>query len=260
MNLTVEHLSFSYHRHAVLKDVSFSLEQGELLCVLGPNGVGKSTLFRCILGLQRGYTGRVLLQKEDTGHLPPKVLAKKIAYIPQYSTPAFQYSVFHTVLMGTTSQLTTLSSPGERQECAALDALERLGIAHLGDRNIGTLSGGERQLVLIARALAQNANLLVMDEPTASLDYGNAVRVLEMVRELTGQGYGVILSTHDPSHALRYANRALILNHGQVQSFGVPEVSVTAQTLSEAYGVPIQVEELNLNGVHHRVCIPSVSG
>ncbi len=257
MILTADHLSFSYHKTPVLRDVSFSLSQGQVLCVLGPNGVGKSTLFRCILGLQKGFGGQAALDGADVRQLSPRELARRIAYIPQFSAPVFRYTVLDTVLMGTTAQLNLLSSPGEAQERAALAALDRLGIAHLKDRTAETLSGGERQLVLIARAMAQNTPLLVMDEPTASLDYGNAIRVMEIVRSLASDGYGIMLSTHDPDQVLRSATHALILSDGCVRSFGPPETAVTAEVLSQVYGTPIQIASLPVGGTLQQVCVPA---
>lgn len=256
MKLEAEHLAFSYGKRQVLHDISLTLDQGQVLCVLGPNGVGKSTLFRCVLGLQRGYRGSVRLDGREVSTMRPKELARCIAYIPQFSASVFQYSVLHTVLMGTTSQLNTMASPGEAQEKAAMAALERLGIAHLKDRSADTLSGGERQLVLIARALAQNSPLLLMDEPTASLDYGNAVRVMEMVDSLAKEGYGIILSTHDPDQVLCWGTQALILQEGRVAAFGPPEEAVTETLLSQVYGVPIHIDTLMVDGDCHRVCIP----
>ncbi len=257
MKLTVEHLSFSYRKTPVLQNISFELEQGHALCVLGPNGVGKSTLFRCVLGLQSGCQGRILLDGDSVEHLAPRELARRMAYIPQFSAPVFRYSVLDTVLMGTTSQLGALSSPGEAQQRAALDALDHLGIAHLKDRTVGTLSGGERQLVLIARALAQNAPLLVMDEPTASLDLGNAIHVMEMVDALAREGYGIMLSTHDPNQALRYGTHALVLGEGTVQSFGPPESAITAEVLSRVYGLPMTIASVPTGGAPLRICIPA---
>ena len=255
MKLTAEHLSFSYRRKAVLHDVSFSLEQGQVLCVLGPNGVGKSTLFRCILGLLKHYSGNVLLDDRQASGLTQRELARRIAYIPQFSAPVFQYSVFHTVLMGTTSQIGSFATPGKAQEELAMQALETMGIAQLKDRPVGMLSGGERQMVLIARALAQNSPLLVMDEPTASLDFGNSIRVMEMVRRLADKGYGIILSTHNPDLALRYGTHALVLNEGRVCSFGSPEQAITPQLLSRIYGVDVDI--LPVAGCQQRVCIPA---
>ena len=257
MKLTVDRLSFSYRRKPVLHDVSFTLEQGQVLCVLGPNGVGKSTLFRCLLGLQKKYTGKVLLDDRDALDLSQRELARRIAYIPQFSSPVFQYSVFHTVLMGTTSQLGAFATPGRAQEALAMEALEKMGITQLKDRPVGMLSGGERQMVLIARALAQNSPLLVMDEPTASLDFGNSIRVMEMVKSLVDQGYGIVLSTHNPDLALRYGTHALVLDEGRVGSFGPPEQAVTPQLLTKIYGADVEI--LPVSGCDQLVCVP-VSG
>ena len=256
MKLTAEQLSFSYGKRKVLDGVSFELRQGEVLCVLGPNGVGKSTLFRCGLGLLRSYTGSVRLGEEEVRLLRPAELARRIAYIPQTSVPVFDYTVFHTVLMGTTARLGPFASPGKQQEAAAEAALERLGIPQLRDRPVGALSGGERQLVCIARALAQDSPLLVMDEPTASLDYGNTVRVMELIRGLAENGYGILLSTHDPDQVLRYATRVLVLGGGGVRSFGPPEEALTPALLSELYGVPIEIAQVRTEGGLHRVCVP----
>lgn len=260
MKLETEHLSFFYGKRQILNEISLTLEPGQVLCVLGPNGVGKSTMFRCILGLQKGYHGSIRLDGREVSTMKPRELAHCIAYIPQSSTSVFSYSVLHTVLMGTTSQLNTMANPGEAQERAALAALERLGIAHLKDRSADTLSGGERQLVLIARALAQDAPLLLMDEPTASLDYGNAVRVMEMVASLAREGYGVILSTHDPAQVLSWGTKAVILQDGKVAAYGTPETAVTEPMLSQIYGVPVRIASVMVDGDRHRVCVPLKRG
>ena len=257
MTLTVEKLSCAYRQKQVLQEVSFTLPQGEVLCVLGPNGVGKSTLFRCVLGLKQPSAGRIMLDGTDIRRLAPRELARRIAYIPQFSAPAFRYTVLDLVLMGTTARLNLLSSPGQKERQAAEEALERLGIAGLRDRTVDTLSGGERQMVLIARALAQQTPFLIMDEPTASLDYGNAVRVMEMVCSLAKDGYGIMLSTHDPDQVLRYAGRVLVLGEGRVRSFGTPETAMTAEILSSIYRTPIQIASLPTGSGTHRVCIPA---
>ncbi|HWQ58337.1 MAG TPA: ABC transporter ATP-binding protein [Clostridia bacterium] len=237
MKLTVSHLSFGYGPHAVLRDVSFEAKPGELLCVLGPNGVGKSTLFRCILGLLADYRGNILIGGRDAGKLSPRARANFVAYIPQSHYPAFNYSVFEMVLMGATRELSALATPGARQREGAQTALSQLGIEDLAYRGFARLSGGEQQLVLIARAIAQKAEILVMDEPTANLDYGNQLRVLERVRGLSREGYAVLLSTHNPQHALMYADRILALHEGAVLADGAPDDTLTEELLMRLYGV-----------------------
>ncbi len=236
MTLTVENLSFGYGSREVLRDLSFTAQGGELLAVLGPNGVGKSTLFRCLMGLERRYRGRILLDGTDLSALPPRARAHRAALIPQVHPLSFRYRVFDMVLMGTSHGLSPLALPGEREKAAARAALERVGIDGLAERPFDQLSGGEQQLVFIARALAQQAGMLLMDEPTASLDYGNRLRVLGVARDLARDGYTVLLSTHDPQHALWFANRAMALQDGRILALGAPREVVTADLLCRLYG------------------------
>ena len=236
MSLSVRDLTFAYRKTPVLDHVGFDAEPGELLAVLGPNGVGKTTLFRCVFGEQKRYTGSIELDGTDVRMLSPRELAHRIAYIPQTHAPAFRFSVLDTVLMGTTHMLSTFALPGKAQERAAMDALERIGIAKLTDRSFDTLSGGEQQLCYVARALAQQARILLMDEPTASLDYGNQWNVLSAVKSLAAEGYTVLLSTHDPQHALRFADRVLALKDGCTAAFGSTEKVLTPQLLETLYG------------------------
>lgn len=239
MNLEVRHLSFSYGAHEVLKDISFDLQPGEFLSVLGPNGVGKSTLFRCILGLLTDYQGEILSDGESLKHMPRREMARRIAYIPQINRPTFGYTVLDTVLMGTTRQVSMFSQPGREQIAAARKALERVGAAHLTERDFSFLSGGEQQLVLVARAIAQQAEILIMDEPTSALDFGNQLRILQLVKELAGEGYGVLLSTHNPQHALSFATRILALSDGKVAALGKADEVLTPALVKQLYHVDV---------------------
>lgn len=256
LELKINQLSFGYRGQQVLREVSFSVRSGELMCLLGPNGVGKSTLFRCILGGNSGYQGEILLDGRNIRSLKQRQLAQWIGYIPQSSVPVFGYSVYETVLMGTTASLGTLQNPGRIQRQAAQEAIDRMGIAHLSGRSVAELSGGERQLVMIARALAQKARFLLMDEPTANLDYGNQLRVMQMVRELARQGYGTLISTHSPEHALQYADRVLVLKEGQVLCCGEPEQVLDAPTLSRTYDVPLRVHQVQTGRRSYRFVLP----
>jgi len=240
MILTVENLTFSYaERDMVLQNVSFSLSTGELTALLGGNGAGKTTLFRCILGSLTKYSGRVVLDGRDCRTIPQREMARHIAYIPQTHRPTFGYSVLDTVLMGTARQMGTLQQPGKKQEEIAFAAMERLRITHLARRNFAHLSGGEQQLVLIARAIAQQAELLILDEPTASLDYGHRLHLLEQVRSLSAEGYGILMSTHDPQHALTYADRLLALHGGTLAADGRPDEVLTPVLMERLYGVRV---------------------
>lgn len=237
--LEIRSLSFSYGERKVLDDISFSLEKGQLLSVLGPNGVGKSTLFRCILGLNQGYSGSIILNSQEASSMTAREIASHVAYIPQSHYPAFNYSVFDMVLMGTTNRVGLFSSPGKRERESAMKALEQLNIADLAERSYMRLSGGEQQLVLIARALAQEAKLLMMDEPTSNLDYGNQNRVMQQVRFLADSGYTVILSTHNPQQALLYAHQVLAMKDGRAAAMGSPDDVMTQQLLRKLYGVEV---------------------
>ena len=243
MSIVVQDLRFRYSLKEVLRGVSFSGESGQLLAVLGPNGVGKTTLFRCILGLQTHYMGKILIDGADSRTFSARELAHQIAYIPQTHGMAFSYSVQDMVLMGTTHNVSAMSVPKQKELDAASAALEQLGISHLTHQNFSKLSGGEQQLVLIARALAQNARTLLMDEPTASLDYGNQSLVLRQVRALADDGYTIFLSTHNPQHALWYADRALALFDGAMEAFGAPSEIVNAALIHRLYGVDVVMIE-----------------
>ncbi|MBQ8851185.1 MAG: ABC transporter ATP-binding protein [Oscillibacter sp.] len=234
--IEVRGLSVSYGDRKVLQNVSFSLRKGEFLSVLGPNGAGKSTLFRCLLG-SLGYSGSITVEGKDLRALPPRRRAEKLAYIPQSHRPTFGYSVLDTALMGTTRHLSPFLSPGKEQVAAAREALRRVGAGHLEEREFSRLSGGEQQLVLIARAIAQGSDILVMDEPTSSLDYGNQLRILELVRSLSREGYTLLLSTHDPQQALRFADRVLALEGGTVAAEGETHAALTPSLLRRLYGV-----------------------
>lgn len=254
MGIEIKNLSFSYGDRQVLQNISFRVEQGEFLSILGPNGVGKTTLLRCMLGLHSGCTGQVLVDGVDIRTLSPREAARHIAYIPQSSRPVFNYSVSAMVLMGRTGALAPYQSPGREDREICHWALEKVGISHLSDRCFHRLSGGEQQLVLIARALAQKAPILVLDEPTANLDFGNQHLLLRQAQALAREGYAVIQTTHNPEQSYRYSDKILALRDGQILMEGPPETVLTGETLGALYGV--EVEVVSLDGDRCRVCIP----
>lgn len=237
--LEIRSLAFSYGSHEVLKDISFTAEKGELLCILGPNGAGKSTLFKCILGLLKGYSGSVTVDGKAVAELNSKERARQLAYIPQATKPAFAYTVLEMVTMGLNVQLDGFRSPGEKERNIAREALATMGVAHLSDRNYTMLSGGEQQLVLIARAIAQGAKILVMDEPTSSLDYGNQMRVQRSLKKLAEDGYTIIQSTHNPEQTYLFADRIVCIKDGCVYSQGKPAEVLTEQMIKDLYGIEV---------------------
>lgn len=256
MSIEVKNLNFSYGDRQVLHDISFSAHKGEFLSILGPNGVGKSTLFRCVLGLLSGYTGQVLVDGIDARTFSVREAAKHIAYIPQSSHPAFHYSVFDIVLMGRTSGLSPFCSPRKKDAEKCHWALEKIGISHLADRCFHRLSGGEQQLVLIARALVQDAPILMLDEPTANLDFGNQLLVLEQARSLAREGYTVIQTTHHPEQSYMFSDRILTIHKGRVLKEGTPAEVLTEDTIRTLYGVDVEVVSLYQDNA--RICVPKV--
>lgn len=253
MSVTIQNLCFSYGESPILQDVSLNTKYGEFISVLGPNGAGKSTLFRCILGLLQPTSGSICIDGISISTLSAAQLARKIAYIPQSHNPVFNFSVLDMVLMGTTAQLGSFESPKQKHIQQAEAALEQLGISHLRDRGYGNISGGERQLALIARAMAQQAKVLIMDEPSANLDFGNRLRVMQTVRTLTHEGYTIIQSTHDPDQAYRYSDEILALQNGRVLAWGTPAETITDSIISELYSTTVEVCSMRNDKI--RICV-----
>jgi iron complex transport system ATP-binding protein len=253
MRLEALDLAIGYPGHAVGKGISLALDSGEILGLLGPNGAGKTTLFRTLLGLQRPMGGAVVIDGEPLERLRPAEIARRMAYVPQAHVTEFSYSVLDVVLMGRTARLGPFSTPGADDERIARDKLDSLGIGGLAGADYTRISGGQRQLVLIARALAQETPILIMDEPTASLDFGNQTLVLARIRALAADGYGVLLSTHDPDHALLVAGRVAIMAKGGLAAVGLTDEVVTGAMLSRIYGTTVRVEQTPSG---QRVCVP----
>lgn len=256
MRVEVDNLFVSYGAKEVLGGISFSAEKGDCLSILGPNGVGKSTLFRCILGFLKAQSGRILLGGNSIDKMSRAETAMAIAYIPQITEPVFNYTVLDIVLMGITNRLPLMQGPRREDREKAMEILDGLGIADLANRGCVKISGGERQLMLLARALIQDAKVLVMDEPTANLDYGNRFRTMERISELGHKGYTVIFSTHEPNQAFHYANKVIALKEGKILACGDPVKVLTAETLSALYGIDVYVTKVGEGDEDYYVSLP----
>lgn len=233
--LTARDLTTSLGGRQILESVSVDVAENRLGVLFGPNGSGKSTLFRCIIGVQK-HTGDIRIDGESIRSWPADAVARAIAYVPQDHTPSFSFLVRDIVLMGRNPQRGGVFGPRASDVAAALDTLDRLGLLDLADRAFTTLSGGQRQLVLIARALAQDARFLLFDEPTASLDFGNQLLVWETIRSLVNEGRGALVCTHDPNHALWFADDAVVLGRtGAVVAAGPAAEVIDAGSVNELY-------------------------
>ena len=244
LGLQAEALSIGYRGHVVASQINLTLNLGEVVCLLGPNGSGKTTLLNTLLGIAPPCAGVVKLFGQALSQMTAQQRARQIAYVPQATIGAFAFRVHELVQMGRLSHRGVWSRP-TRADAQAVDAaLDQLKLTPLAQARYAEISGGERQLVLIARALAQGASLLLMDEPTASLDIAHQWLVLQQIRRLAKAGVGVLCSTHDPAQALALADRVALLGAGRLQALGPPRAVLTPASLHALYGVPMQVHEV----------------
>ena len=246
-------IAFSYSRRPILKDVSVSVHRGEIVSLLGPNGSGKTTLLKVLLGLLRPENGSIRFEGRDVADMSPKELAARMAYVPQTHRIGFAYRVLDIVLMGRTIHNSVFSRYSKVDVAMALKSLERLSILHLKDRCYNEISGGERQLTLIARSLAQGARTLIMDEPANGLDYGNQIRLLHQIQDLAKDGYTFVKSTHAPDHALWIASRVLMIKEGRIIADGKPVEVIDRLAIQKLYNTMVNVHSVNGSV---RICVP----
>lgn len=249
----VRNISFSYDDETIFSDISFSISKGDVLCILGPNGTGKTSLIKCLNGLHDIDSGEILINGENMKRLSFKQISKHIGYIPQSHVPSFPFKVFDVVLMGRAPYLNLTDSPNEEDKTIALDALKKLGIADLKDKEYTNLSGGERQLVFLARVLCQKPDILILDEPTSHLDFGNQIRLLEIIDNLAKSGLSIIMSSHFPDHAFLSSTKVAIMKNKHFIDFGAPDDVVTEDNLKKAYSIDVKLIELDNR---RKVCVP----
>lgn len=241
MKLSGHDLTIGYSDRVVGRNLDVELATGEVLALLGPNGGGKTTLLKTLLGLLVPHAGEVRLGDQPLAGYASRERARLIAYVPQSHAATFAFTVEAVVLMGRTAHGNLFSRPSAADRAVAARVLERFGIAHLAERPYTEISGGERQLALLARALAQEPQFIVLDEPTASLDFGNQGKVMREIRALAASGLGVLFTTHDPNHAMRAADRAYLLRQGSRLAEGVTASVLNRGQLEALYGAPVDV-------------------
>ena len=251
--IRTENISYTYSDTPVLTQISVSVQQGEIISLLGPNGSGKTTLIKLILGIYRPASGAVFFEGRSMQTITARELARRIAYVPQSHKMVFAYKVMDVVLMGRMPHKSFFFRYSDQDREAALHSLERLSILHLKDKLYTDVSGGERQLVLIARALAQGADTLVMDEPANSLDFGNQIRLLDEIQKLAQEGYTFVKSTHFPDHALWIADRVILLKNGTLIADGAPDDIMNDDSIGRLYNTRISILRM---GDGAKTCFP----
>lgn len=255
--ITLNNLYCGYGNKEVLKDISFSIPEAKFTCLLGKNGVGKTTLFKTILGLLPAMGGEILYDGMRNTSFSAKKFARYISYVPQAHGTPFPFTVLDVVLMGQYAHSKSMfEKPKSLHIETAIQCMQTLGIEHLSHKNFARISGGEKQMVLIARAMAQQPKFIAMDEPTSNLDMGNQVRVMQLTKLLIQNGYGVIMNTHSPQQAMQYADEVVLLNDGTITHIGKPEEVLLANVVSDLYNTPMEiVETVTSSGDKRRVLI-----
>lgn len=255
--LKLENIDCGYGKKRILQNVNLSINSGEITCILGENGAGKSTLFKTILGLLPPLKGSVSFNDVLLNTCTQKDVAKIISYVPQAHGAPFNFTVFNIVLMGQYVHTRGLFSiPTKKNKQAAKDAIQLLGIGSLSNKIFSKLSGGEKQMVLIARAIAQQPRFIAMDEPTSNLDMKNQAKVMEIVDLLKQKGFGIIMNTHVPEQAFNYADQIILLKDGKVRKAGTPQEIMNSELISEIYNTKLELADVFMkNGENRKVCI-----
>lgn len=244
MILNVENGSFGYSGETILNNINFSLEKGEVLSILGPNGAGKTTLLKCIAGLLKWKNGHTFLNGTDISAMHANELWRYMAYVPQAKSFACSSTVQEFILLGRSSRIDFFSRPSDTDISAADNVINRLGIEFLRNKKCNEISGGELQMVLIAKALASEPQILILDEPESNLDFKNQLLVLDTISSLSSDGMSCIFNTHYPSHALRRADKAILLGRNSEILYGNTASVITEKNIEKAFGVKTVIGEV----------------
>lgn len=239
----VKDLTFKYpgYERKILDRASLVLKKGEIMCILGPNGAGKTTLLSCMAGLLSPESGDIELCGKSIRKMSEKEIASVVGYVPQIHTPAFDYRVIDFVLMGMAPKTGLFGRPGREEETMCMEVLDSMGLADMAEKSYLDISGGERQQLLIARAIVHKPEVVLFDEPTAHLDYGNQHRVLSRIKKMASEGYSVVITTHNPDHALLLGDKAAIVSRDGSIIQGESNEIVTEESLSRVYGLDVHI-------------------
>lgn len=247
------HFRYPGSAREVLCGVDLAVERGDVLSILGPNGAGKSTLLSCMMNLHRPGSGSIRVDGKEVGSMSARELAAKVSFVPQNFKSVFSYSVLDFVVMGRAPLISALGRPGEADRAAARDALDKMGILSLADRPFTEISGGEAQQAAIARAIVRQPEVILFDEPTAHLDFGNQLRTLRVIKRLSDEGYTTVITTHNPDHAILLGGRAAILGRdGKIVS-GTTDEIVNEESLSRIYNAELKIRYVEEAG--RKVCL-----
>jgi iron complex transport system ATP-binding protein len=256
LKLEVREAGFHYDttRTSGFADINFTIEDGQVMSILGPNGCGKTTLLKCLNNLVKLHRGNIFINDRDVSRLPQAEIARSIGYVPQMHQPVFPFSVMDAVLVGRAPHLGLLASPGPEDTLIAEEALEVMGIFYLKDKPYTQISGGERQLVIFARVLAQKPSLLLLDEPTSHLDFGNQIRLLRIVQRLAATGLPIIMTSHFPDHAFLVSNQVALMQQGRFIDIGTPDAVITDDNLEKVYNIKVKVLNVD-SGINRKICV-----
>ncbi len=257
MMFAVEGGSFGYKTREILHEISFTVKDGEVMSVLGANGVGKTTLLKCMMGLLKWKKGTSKIDGTEISRIKNKEFWQKIAYVPQAKGAAFGYTALDMVTLGRSAHLGTFSQPKAEDRAAAMQAMEDIGISQLKEKLCTEMSGGELQMVLIARALTISPSMLVLDEPESNLDFKNQLIILETIRKLSKtRGISAVVNTHYPEHALKISDKALILNRDGSNIFGEAEEIINEENMRKSFSVQVYIDRFDYQGKEYKSVVP----
>jgi len=253
--LRVNHLTFSYQKEETIKDINFEVKRGELSCLLGPNGSGKTTILKCLNGIIKPNEGAIYINNIKLEQIDRRNISRHISMVFQEHNVVFSYKVIDVVILGITPYLKFGTMPQKEDYKKAELTLKKLGLSKLKDRNYNELSGGEKQMVLIARALMQDTEFLILDEPSSHLDFKNQYLLMAEIKKLTEEGKGVITALHDPNLALSFCDRVIILKEGEIIAKGKTSDTLNNLNLQKAYDMEVKIDNIN----NRRVVFPKIN-